>query len=122
MIVRFTPWLVIGFVAVACLARAQTPAHQHPRAAAVPPGEALAPVAVEGQPLAANIARLDEALDYLGAPLPAELRAELAKAGAARDANRLQELLDPRVLVAVSINPEARVKVARGPAAAHLQQ
>lgn len=76
----------------------------------------------EGQPLAANVQRVAEALEQLGAPLPAELRAALATAGQARDARRLQELLDGRVLLAVHINPEARVKVARGPAAAVLQQ
>ena len=79
-------------------------------------------VPVEGQPLAANIARVIEALDYLGAPLPANLRAELAKVGAARDATKLQQLLDPHVLAGVHINPEARVRVARGPAPANLQQ
>jgi hypothetical protein len=85
-------------------------------------GDALAMVMVEGQPLAANVARVIEALDYLGAPLSANLRAELAKAGQARDATKLQQLLDPLVLAAVHINPEARVKVARGPAPANLQQ
>ena len=47
---------------------------------------ALAPVTVEAQPLAANIQRLVEALEYLGAPLPAELRRDLTRAGQARDA------------------------------------
>ena len=83
---------------------------------------ALTPVTVEGQPLAANILRVVEALDYLGAPLPVELRSDLTRAGQARNATRLQELLDPRVLLVVHINPEARVKVARGPAPAVLQQ
>ncbi|MBI4624163.1 MAG: CehA/McbA family metallohydrolase [Verrucomicrobia bacterium] len=79
-------------------------------------------VSVEGQPLAANVERLAEALDYLGAPLPAEMRTALKQAGQARDAQKLQELLDPRVLLVVHINPEARVKVVRGPALAGLQQ
>lgn len=83
---------------------------------------ALAAVIVEAQPLAANIQRLVEALEYLGAPLPAGLRAALTKAGRARDATTLQELLDARVLLTVHINPEARVKVARGSAPAVLQQ
>jgi EF hand len=83
---------------------------------------ALTPVVVEAQPLAANIERLDQALEYLGAPLPADLRFALKRAGQARDANGLQELLDSRVLLAVHINPEARVKLGRGPAAAELQQ
>jgi hypothetical protein len=79
-------------------------------------------IAVEAQPLAANISRLSEALVYLGAPLSADLQAALEKAAQARDARTLQELLDTRVLLAVHINPETRVKVARGPAAAVLQQ
>ncbi len=79
-------------------------------------------VAVEGQPLAANVQRVAEALDHLGAPLPAELRTELTRAAAARDGEKLQRLLDPRVLLVVHINPEMRVKVARGPAPARLQQ
>lgn len=86
------------------------------------PATVLSPVVVEAQPLAANIQRVVEALEYLGTPLPADLRANLATAGRARDAKRLQELLDARVLLAVHINPEARVKVARGPAPAVLQQ
>ena len=83
-------------------------------ASAAPGAGAFAPVAVEAQPLAANIQRVAEALQSLGAPWPADLRADLTKAGQARDATRLQELLDARVLLAVHINPEARVKVARG--------
>ena len=43
-------------------------------------------------------------------------------AAQARDADRLQQLLDDRVLLVVHINPETRVKVARGPAPAVLQQ
>ena len=79
-------------------------------------------IPVEGQPLAANVQRVVEALEFLGAPLPADARKALAQAGQARDGARLQQLLDPRVLVAVHINPESRVKVARGPAEAALQQ
>jgi hypothetical protein len=82
----------------------------------------LATVTVEGQPLAANIERLLEALEYLGAPVPADLRRELLRAGQARDAAALQKWLDPRVLLAVHINPEARVRVTRGSAPAALQQ
>ena len=40
-------------------------------------GSPLTPVVVEAQPLAANIERLDQALDSLGAPLFANLRAAL---------------------------------------------
>lgn len=79
-------------------------------------------VQVEAQPLGANIARLRQALAYLGTPLAGELERALEAAARARDAAALQRLLDARVLVAVHINPEARVKAERGPAPAALQQ
>jgi hypothetical protein len=79
-------------------------------------------VATEGQPLAANAERLLDALQFLGAPLPAETVQALKAAVRARDARKIQELLDPQVLVHVSINPESRVKAARGPATPMLQQ
>jgi hypothetical protein len=82
----------------------------------------LETVEVEGQPLAANVKRLVESLEYLGAPMPAEVSAHLKEAADARDAQKLQQLLDPYVLLVVSLNPESRVKVARGPAPAVLQQ
>ncbi|MCS6864116.1 MAG: CehA/McbA family metallohydrolase [Gemmataceae bacterium] len=77
---------------------------------------------VEGQPLAANVQRLLKALDFLGAPLPAETTKPLQKAIADKDARRIQELLDQRVLFVVTLNPEARVKVAKGPGSTVLQQ
>jgi hypothetical protein len=55
----------------------------------------LSPMVVEGQPLAANIHRVVEALDYLGAPLPVDLRTDLMKADRARDAIRLKEQIYP---------------------------
>jgi hypothetical protein len=79
-------------------------------------------VPVEGQPLAANVKRLDESLEFLGTPLPNETRTAIGEAAAARDADNLQRIIDPHVLFVVSINPESRVKVARGPARATLQQ
>lgn len=81
-----------------------------------------APVPVEAQPLSANIERLAQALEYLGASLPAHVRAMLLRAGQVRDATALQQLLDPHVLLVVQINPESRVKVVRGAAPAILQQ
>jgi hypothetical protein len=78
------------------------------------------PVEVEGQPLAANVERVIQALEFLGAPLAADVRAALAEAG--RDAGRIQRILDPHVLLRVHINPESRVKVARGAAEARLVQ
>jgi hypothetical protein len=77
---------------------------------------------VEGQPLAANAQRLIRAYDYLGHPLPKSEIAAIEAAAKSQDAHKLQELLDPHVLVMVHLNPEARVKVLRGPAVATLQQ
>jgi hypothetical protein len=85
-------------------------------------GQTLDPVEVEGQPLAGNADRLLKALAFLGAPLPADAAGQVEEAARARDATRLQKLLDARVLVVVSITPESRVKAARGPAKAVLQQ
>jgi hypothetical protein len=85
-------------------------------------GQEMPPVAVEGQPLAANVQRLIQAYEFLGAPLPKDLAAALHKAAEARDAVQLQKLLDPHVLLVVNLNPEARVKASRGPAPAVLQQ
>ena len=77
---------------------------------------------VEGQPLAANMTRLIDALDLLGRPLNESQTKDLRTAIAAEDASRLQTLLDPHVLCTVTINPESRLKVERGPAEAKLQQ
>ncbi len=79
-------------------------------------------IEVEGQPLAANAQRLMQALDFLGAPLAADARAKLQEAIAKRDAVAVQVALDPQVLCVVDINPESRVKAARGPANASVQQ
>jgi hypothetical protein len=85
-------------------------------------GADLALVEVDGQPLGANVLRLVQALDYLGSPLPQPTIEALTAAAKNRDATALQKLLDPGVLLAVSLNPELRVKVDRGPAKAMLQQ
>lgn len=77
---------------------------------------------VEGQPLAANVGRLVEALEFLGRPLPKSLTEKLAVARKARDAKEIQKLLDPHVVAAVSLNPEVRVKVDQGPSDVTIQQ
>jgi hypothetical protein len=77
---------------------------------------------VEGQPLGANVSRLLEALRFLGRPLGEGLEKALNEAIAQRDADRIQQLLDPYVLVEVSLNPEVRVKATRGPGKGVLQQ
>jgi hypothetical protein len=80
------------------------------------------PVDVPGQPLAANVRRVLEALELLGRPPDPERMHRLEAAIAGEDAGRLQELLDPLTLCMVMINPESRIKVERGPAEPILQQ
>ncbi|HEY3839288.1 MAG TPA: CehA/McbA family metallohydrolase [Bryobacteraceae bacterium] len=76
-------------------------------------------IPVEHQPFAAQVSRLLEALDLLGSPFPA---AEAAELRASNSVERMQAILDRRVLVGVEINPESRVKATEGPVAAELEQ
>lgn len=89
-------------------------------------GEDFEPVSeVEAQPLISQVKRVAEALEFLGSPLSAEEGAALKQAydlPPAEAVLAIQKALAPRVLVAVHINPESRVKVARGPAKAELMQ
>jgi hypothetical protein len=78
--------------------------------------------AADGQPLAANVHRLLQTLDSLGAPPEASRRDQITKAIAAEDSAALQTMLDPMALFVVEINPELRVKVKRGPGDPVLQQ
>lgn len=77
---------------------------------------------VEGQPLGQNADRIAKALDFLGTSLPADVANSLNEAIAAQDAKKVQQLLDPRVVLQVTINPESRVKVATGPGSTTIQQ
>jgi hypothetical protein len=114
--------LLAAIIALSCTAQShREPAHVRLTDAGRT-ADLVRPEPVEAQPLDANIQRVGQALEYLGAPLPADLQADLTSAGRDRNARRLQELLDARVLLAVHINPEARVQVTRGPAPAVLQQ
>lgn len=85
-------------------------------------GQAVEPVETEGQPLANNVTRLLQALKVLGTPMAAEKVKALQEAVKARDAKKLQQLLDPHAIVIVTLNPEARVKAKRGPGEVYLQQ
>ena len=78
--------------------------------------------AVEGQPAAANVTRVLQALESLGAPLEEAKTTELKNAVVNEDGAELQSLMDPLVLFVVEINPELRVKVKRGPGDPMLQQ
>ena len=79
-------------------------------------------VSEEGQPVAANVERVLKSLDFLGKPLAKDLTKSLTTAIEKQDAAGIQKLLDDRVVFVVNINPESRVKVARGPADVALQQ
>jgi hypothetical protein len=79
---------------------------------------------VELQPLIAQVKRLVEAMDYLGAPLsPADKQAldkAISESDQARAVRAIQDVLDKFCLVEVDINPESRVKVAQGQAKTEL--
>ncbi|MEZ5328823.1 MAG: CehA/McbA family metallohydrolase [Verrucomicrobiales bacterium] len=81
-------------------------------------------VTVEAQPLGAQATRVIQALDYLGQPLSTEEKETIASAIGNVDetatAETIQQTLDSHCLAVININPESRVKVARGPAAATL--
>lgn len=81
---------------------------------------------VERQPLVAATERLIQALDFVGAPLPAESQQALAVAlkteDAAACAQAIQDVLDPWCVAGVIINPESRVSVVEGEARKELIQ
>jgi hypothetical protein len=75
---------------------------------------------VELQPLTAQVKRVTEALESLGAPLSESERRALDLAFSMTNAEQagaeIQRVLDGHCLAGVDINPEMRVKVAAGPA------
>jgi len=83
-------------------------------------------VDVEQQPLVSATGRLADALNFVGAPLKPDDQKALTAAMADTDANRsvrkIQAILDPYCLFAVTINPESRVSVVEGPAKKELVQ
>lgn len=79
-------------------------------------------LAVEGSPLGANVLRVAQALEYLGAPFDSKLSSALETVASGRDAVTLQKLLDPLALATIDINPELRVKAKRGAAKAKVQE
>ena len=103
MVLKFFRWCAFLVLAVASATASEVP---------------VVTRGVDWQPLSAQVARLLEALDYLGAPLPADERAALrALTADVPDAvTRFQEILDRHCLAWVQINPEMRVKAAAGPA------
>jgi hypothetical protein len=107
---RFSPPRLILAIGIICLLASPAPAQK------------LDSADVEGQPLGANIERVLQTLDFLGAPLPDNVVSSLKKAINDRDSTKLQETLDPHVVMQVSISPEDRVKVKRGSGSTRLQQ
>lgn len=89
-----------------------------------PVHEHVAATGAEAQPLLAQALRLKEALSFLGSSLSAEdaqrLTALQNQPLTSGVSDRIQQILDPYCLAMVNINPEARVKVQRGPAKANL--
>lgn len=81
---------------------------------------------VEPQPLLAQAIRLNDALSFLGSALSKEdgkrLKELQDKPLTKETSGLIQAILDPYCLSMVDINPEARVKVLRGPATAKLVQ
>jgi hypothetical protein len=79
---------------------------------------------VELQPLAAQVQRLVDALDYLGAPLPHADRQALRAAAAdpAKGVATIQALLDPHCLVQVHVHAADKLEARPGPAKATLAE
>lgn len=77
---------------------------------------------VEMQPLVSATERLLNTLNFVGAPLPKPVEAELRQAMQGDDPKVIERILDRQCLVGVHINPESRVKVAEGPVKKELMQ
>ena len=79
---------------------------------------------VEWQPLAAQVRRVFEALDYIGSPVDPTTKSKfeslLKQTRSEQALAEVQKLLDPLCLLGVQINPESRVKVSRGEMPAEL--
>ncbi|MBC7926702.1 MAG: CehA/McbA family metallohydrolase [Bryobacteraceae bacterium] len=79
---------------------------------------------VEFQPLAAQVARVLQAMEMIGEPLPAEdsrqLKQLIEGPASRMSLEAIQRILDKHCLVGVDINPESRVKVQQGTAKAEL--
>jgi hypothetical protein len=74
----------------------------------------------DAQPVLAQVRRLVEAMEYLGEPFSdteaAALRAAEEPSESSAVIARVEQVLAPRVLAEIRINPESRVSIARGSA------
>lgn len=77
---------------------------------------------VEGQPLVSQVKRVVDALELLGTPLSAKLLKELGSAIEARDAARIQTIMDQNVMFVVDDNGDGKVSAESGPASPVIQQ
>jgi hypothetical protein len=106
--------VMIFFQATSCAQHANHNDSTHQHTAAV----------LESQPLLAQALRLREALAFLGSSISANDEKRLSalehEMPGPAVAEKIQQILDPYCLAFVSINPESRVKVDRGPAGAKL--
>ena len=83
--------------------------------------------AVEFQPFAAQVARVVQALEIIGEPLPRTAAEALQKliatpGGGKAQVEAMQKILDRHTLAGIEINPESRVKVQQGQAAPRLME
>jgi hypothetical protein len=84
--------------------------------AAYPQGSGSVPI----QPFALHVRQLEEALDYLGQPLPPTdqkaINDAIGQTDETRAVTQIERVLDKYVLCFIEINAESRVKVENGPA------
>src|SRR5580698_755197 len=87
-------------------------------------GAAVANVAM--QPFMAQVDRVEATLGYLGQPMAEQDRERIKAIAAGRDTrlaiSQVEAILDKYVLAVVTISPESRVGVKRGPAPPELIQ
>jgi hypothetical protein len=122
-----TAGIGLAIVVIAALGwSAASVARKNESATASPHGAEHAAASVELQPFAAQVQRLIDTLDYIGAPLSVDdrraINEAIGEADAARSSSAIAQVLDRYVLVDVHINPESRVHVTQGAARPELLQ
>lgn len=94
--------------------------HEHPK------GGNKKAINIEPQPLLAHAVRVSEALNFAGSALSATDQKKLKQLQRQKPSAQIilevQNILDPYCIAYVDINPEARVKVEKGPAELKLTQ
>lgn len=115
--VHLRPWVHLVLTAALVVAASSSTARAEERASSFP---------VELQPFMVHVQRLVEAMDYLGMPLSEAGKQQIAQASRLDNESEalrlIQDVLDPLCLLRVHINPESRVKVDRGAAAATVME